>query len=119
MCPGNYESAGKQRGGKTRKGNVHLKTAQVMAATAAGRSKATYLADKYRRLKSRRGAMRAAVAIGHKILVAAYHMLATGSDYKELGTGYLDQLNSQRSAGNMVRRLRQLGYDVQITLKAA
>jgi transposase len=118
LCRGNYESAGKQRGGKTRKGNVHLKTALVMAATAAGRGKATYLADKYRRLKSRRGAMRAAVAIGHKILVAAYHMLAAGSDYKELGTGYLDQLNSQRSAGNMVRRLRQLGYDVQISLKA-
>jgi transposase len=119
MCPGNYESAGKQRGGRTRKGNVHLKTALVMAATAASRTKGTYLADKYRRLKSRRGAMRAAVAIGHKILVAAYHMLATGSDYNDLGDAYLDQLNLRRSATNMVRRLRQLGYEVQISLKAA
>ncbi len=119
MCPGSYESAGKRRGGKTRKGNVHLKTALVMAANAAGKTKGTYLADKYRRLKSRRGAMRAAVAIGHKILVAAYRMLVTGSDYKDLGDGYLDQLNTHRTAGNLLRRLRQLGYDVQITPKAA
>ena len=119
MCPGNHESAGKQRGGKTRKGNVHLKTALVMAANAAGKTKGTYLADKYRRLKSRRGALRAAVAIGHKILVTAYHMLATDCDYTDLGDGYLDRLNTHRSAGNMLRRLRQMGYEVQITQKAA
>jgi transposase len=119
MCPGNHESAGKRRGGKTRKGNVHLKTALVMAANAAGKTRGTYLGEKYRRLKGRRGPMKAAVAIGHKILVAAYHMLAKGADYKELGAGYLDQLNSHRSAGNMVRRLRQMGYDVQISVKAA
>jgi len=119
MCPGSYESAGKQRGGRTRKGNVHLKTVLVMAANAAGKTKGTYLADKYRRLKARRGAMRAAVAIGHKILVTAYRMMVTGSDYKELGEGYLDQLNTHRTAGNLVRRLRQMGYDVQIAPKAA
>jgi len=117
LCPGNHESAGKQRSGKTRKGNVHLKTALVMAAVAASKAKGTYLADKYRRLKSRRGALRAAVAIGHKILVIAYRMLAGDSDYQELGDGYLDQLNSRRSASNMVRRLRQMGYDVQISRK--
>jgi len=114
LCPGNHESAGKQRSGKTRKGNVHLKTALVTAAVAASKAKGTYLADKYRRLKSRRGALRAAVAIGHKILVIAYRMLADDSDYQELGDGYLDQLNTRRNASNMVRRLRQMGYDVQI-----
>ena len=119
MCPGSYESAGKQRRGKTRKGNVHLKTALVMAANAAGRSKGTYLGDKYRRLKVRLGALRAGVAIGHKILLSAYRMLSDGSDYKELGAGYLDQINTHRTAGNLVRRLRQLGYDVQLTPKAA
>ncbi len=119
MCPGNYASAGKQRGGKTCKGNVHLKTALVVAANAAAKTRGTYLAEKFRRLNGRRGAMRAAVAIGHKILVSAYRMLATGSDYKELGAGYLDQLDSHRSAGNMVRRLRDMGYDVQIGKKAA
>jgi len=119
MCPGNHESAGKQRGGKTRKGNVHLKTALVMAANAAGKTKGTYLADKYRRLKARRGALRAAVAIGHKILILAYRMLTDGSNYKDLGGRYLDQLNTHRSAANIVRRLRQMGYDVQISLNAA
>ena len=119
MCPGNHESAGRRRSGKTRKGNVHLKTALVMAAKAAGRSKGTYLGEKFRRLTARRGALRAAVAVGHKILVAAYRMLASGSDYKDLGAGYLDQLNHHRAAGNMLRRLRQMGYDVQITPRAA
>jgi transposase len=118
MCPGNHQSAGKQRGGKTRKGNVHLKTVLVMAANAAAKTRGSYLADKYRRLKGRRGALRAAVAVGHKILIAAYHMLATGSDYHDLGAGYLDQLNTHRTAGNLVRRLRQMGYHVQITQTA-
>ena len=119
MCPGNHESAGKQRGGKTRKGNVHLKTALVMAAKAAGKTRGTYLADKYHRLKGRRGALRAAVAIGHKILEAAYHMLATGRDYTDLGAGYLDQLNANRTTASLVRRLRELGFDVELTSKAA
>jgi transposase len=119
MCPGSYESAGKRRGGKTRKGNVHLKTALVMAANAASKALGTYLADKYHRLKGRRGALRAAVAIGHKILLAAYHMLAADCDYKDLGGEYLDQLNAHRTAGNLRRRLRQLGFNIQITTKAA
>jgi len=104
ICPGNHESAGKRRCGKTRKGKVHLKTAPVIAGNAAGKTRGTFLADNYRRLKVRRGVMRAAVAIGHKILVAACHMLATGAAYRELGAGYLDQPNTHRSAGNMVRR---------------
>jgi transposase len=58
--------------------------------------------------------MRAAVAIGHKILVAAYHVLTSGNDYKDLGGGYLDQLNTHRTAGNLLRRLRHMGYDVMI-----
>jgi transposase len=119
VCPGNHQSGGKRRGGKTRKGNVHLKTALVTAANAAGKTRSTYLGDKYRRLKGRRGALKAGVAIGHKILVAAYHMLATGCCYKELGAGYLDQLNTQRTAGRLLRRLRGLGYDVQISRAAA
>jgi len=119
MCPGSYESAGKRRGGKTRKGNVHLKTALVMAAKAAGKTKGTYLGDKYRRLRARIGASRAGVAIGHKILVIAYRMLTDGADYQDLGPGYLDQLNTRRTAGNLLRRLREMGYHVQLTPKAA
>lgn len=119
LCPGSHESAGKQRGGKTRKGNVHLKTALVNAAISGSRNRRSYLAEKYRRLQARRGKLRAAVAIAHKILVAAYHMLAKRSDYRELGAGYLDQLNRRRTASHLTRRLHDMGYDVQITPKAA
>jgi transposase len=63
--------------------------------------------------------MRAAVAIAHKILMAVSHMLVNRSDYRELGAGYLDQLNHHRTANHLTRRLRNLGYDVQITPKAA
>ncbi len=75
VCPGNHESAGKQKSGRARKGNVHLRTMLVGAAISAARTKGSYLKDKFHRLKARRGAMRAALAIAHKILVAAYHML--------------------------------------------
>ena len=119
LCPGNHESAGRQRGGKTRKGNVWLKTAMVTAAIAAGKTRRSYFAEKYRRLGARRGKMRAAVAIAHKILVAAYHMLANRSDYRELGPDYLDRLNHHRTAINLTNRLRAMGYEVQITAKAA
>ena len=92
ICPGNHESAGKRRGGKTRKGNIHLKSALVTAAITGRRTRGSYFADKHRRLRARRGALRAAVAIGHKILVCAYRMLATGANYRELGAAYLDGL---------------------------
>ena len=118
ICPGNHQSAGRQHGGKTRKGNVHLKTALVVAATAAAKTRGSYLADKYRRLKNRRGAMRAAVAIGHKILLAVYHILATGDDYNDLGPAYLDQLNTHRTASQLLRRLKLLGYNIQLNKPA-
>ncbi len=63
--------------------------------------------------------MRAAVAIAHKILVAAYHMLADGTEYQDLGAGYLDNLDQRRSANQLVRRLTNMGFDVQIKPKAA
>ena len=75
--------------------------------------------DKHRRLRARRGALRAAVAIGHKILVCAYRMLATGANYRDLGAAYLDGLDRRRSASHLLRRLRDMGYDVQATPKAA
>jgi transposase len=119
ICPGNHESAGRQHGGKTRKGNVWLKTAVITAAITGARKRGSYLADKYRRLRARRGTMRAAVAIAHKILVAAYHMLANRSDYRELGADYLDQLSHRRITNQLTNRLRALGYDVQLTPNAA
>src|SRR3954452_12893871 len=76
------------------------------------------LAEKSRRLRARRGEMRAHVAIAHKILIAAYHVLA-GAEYQELGADYLDGLNKKRTVSHLTRRLQAMGYDVQITPKAA
>jgi transposase len=119
VCPGNHESAGRQRSGRARKGNVHLRTILVGAATSASRTKGSYLKDKYHRLKARRGALRAALAIAHKILNAAYHMLAKGLAYRDLGEAYLDQLDQTRTAANLKRRLERLGYTVVLQLKEA
>src|SRR5208337_1471084 len=81
VCPGNHESAGKQKSGRARKGTVHLSTMLVGAAMSAARTKGSYLKDKFHRLKARRGGLRAALAIAHKILVSAYHMLANNVPY--------------------------------------
>jgi transposase len=119
VCPGNCESAGKRRHGKSRRGNVHLKTALVIAAVAAAKKRGSYLSAKYRRLCARRGKKRAELAIAHKILLAIYRMLSTGTDYKDLGPAYLDTVHRQRTAGNLVRRLRDMGYEVTLQPKAA
>jgi transposase len=114
VCPGNHESAGRQRSGRARKGNIHLRTILVGAAVSAGRTKGSYLRDKFHRLKARRGPLRAALAIAHKILVAAYHMLAKGVGYHELGEAYLDQIRQTRTVANLKRRIERLGYHVTL-----
>lgn len=114
LCPGNHESAGERKSSQTRKGNVHLKTGLVEAANAASRKKGSYLKDKFFRLKVRRGHKRAILALGHKILVAAYHVLAKATDYVDLGGAYLDTLNTTRVANQLKRRLERLGYEVAL-----
>lgn len=91
MCPGNNESAGKHRSGRTRHGSKWLRIALVEAAHAAGRSKDTYLAAHYARIRGRRGPGRAAVAVCHSILVIAWHLLSTGETYTDLGGDYFDK----------------------------
>jgi transposase len=118
VCPGSYESAGKHRGGRTRKGNVYLRTMLVQAAMAAARTKGTFLKDKYYRLKARRGSKRAALAIAHKILVYAYQMLSYRVPFHELGEAYLDQVSKKRVTKGLVKRLEGLGFRVELT-KAA
>jgi len=117
VCPGNNESAGKRRSSRIPKGNVYLKTALVEAANSAAKAKGTYLRDKFYRLKARRGYKRAAVAVGHKILVAIYHMLSQQVSYNDLGDLYLDKLNKNHLTRNLVHRLERLGYQVSLTLQ--
>lgn len=114
VCPGNHESAGHHKKAPARRGNVHLKTALVNAAVAAAKAKGTYLRDKYFRLKARRGTLKAAVAIAHKILIAAYHMLSKQVPYHDLGDTYLDKRDVGRTADRLVRRLELLGYQVEL-----
>jgi transposase len=114
VCPGSNESAGKRKSGKTRKGNAHLRAHLVQAGLSAGRTRGTYLKDKYWRLKARRGAKRAQVAIAHKIIVAAYHLLRDGCAYKELGDAYLDGICRSRTKAQLVKRLERLGYRVAL-----
>jgi transposase len=112
VCPGSCESAGKNKTGKLRKGNRYLTTALVESAQAAVRKRGTYLRAKFHKLKARRGYKRAIIAIAHKILLAAFHILRDGVPYKDLGPTYLDELNETRTVRTLVGRLERLGYAV-------
>jgi transposase len=89
MCPGNNESAGKRRNGKTRKGSPYLRAMLVQAAWAASHTKETYLSAQFRRLVRRMGKKKALVAVGHSILVMVYHVLSRRVSSPVAGTGQL------------------------------
>jgi transposase len=112
VAPGNHESAGKRKSGKTRKGCQSLRTGLMQAAHAAARSKDTYLSALYRRIAARRGKKRAIVAVAHAMLKIIYHMLTKGTTYQELGADHFDKLNPKRTANRLIKRLEQLGYAV-------
>jgi hypothetical protein len=114
MCPGNKESAGKRLSGKTRKGSPWLRSALVEAAHAATHSKDCYLTAQYQRLSARRGGKKAAVAVGHTLLVIVYHVLAEERDYQELGGQYFDERDRQAVQKQLVRRLEKPGYQVTL-----
>ena len=115
LCPGNHESAGQRHSGKTRKGSPWLRACLVQAAHAAARSKGTYLAAQYRRLATRRGRAKAAVAVAHSILIIVYHVLTEGTVYCDLGANYFDEHDRQAVERRLVRRLEGLGYAVSLT----
>ncbi len=114
MCPGNDESAGKRRSGKTRKGSPWLRSTLIEAARAAGRSKGTYLAAQYHRLAARRGSKRAAVAVGHTILLIIYLLLSQGDVYHDHGDRYFDERDRHAVERRLVARLEGLGYKVSL-----
>ena len=114
MCPSNHESAGKRQSGKTRKGSPWLRALLIQAAHAAARKRDTYLAAQYRRLAARRGKQRAAVAVGHTILVIMYQLLTHETEYQDLGAQYFDERDRTTVERRLVRRLEQLGYTVSL-----
>jgi len=118
MCPGNHASAGKRRSGKTRRGSPWLRWALIEVAQAAGRSKDTYVGAHYRRLTARLGKKKASVAVGHTILVIAYHLLVRDEPYRDLGVTYLEERNRQVVERRLVRKLEGLGYHVKLELAA-
>jgi transposase len=117
MCPGNHESAGKRKSGKTRKGSRWLRQVLIEAANSLVRSKKTYLSALYRRIAMRRGHKKALVAVGHALLVIVYHVLRRKEPYQDLGANYFDERDRQSVQRRLVQRLERLGYNV--TLQAA
>jgi len=115
ICPGNYESGGKRLSGRIRKGNHWAKATLVQAAQAAARTKNTYLSAKSHQIAARRGGKRAAVAVGHSILVIYYHMLKTGEPYQEKGGDYFSELDRQHAERRLTKQLERLGYQVTLT----
>jgi transposase len=117
LCPGNNESAGKRRSGRTRKGNRWLRSALVESARGAVRKRDCYFSSQYRHVARRRGDNRAIVAVAHSILTAVWHMLRSGSAYKDLGVDHFDQLHRARLVRYHQLRLAELGVDVTVADK--
>lgn len=114
LCPGLNQSAGKSRSAKLKKGSVWLKTVMVNCAWAAARSKNTYARAQFHRLKSRRGAKKAIVAVAASMLTAIYFMLRDRVPYRDLGATYFDRRDQTKIANRLRRRLESLGFSVQM-----
>jgi transposase len=119
LCPRQDESAGKRRSTRVRKGAPWLKTALVQAAWAASRKRGSYLHAQFRRLRARRGAMKAVVAVAASMLTAVYVMLRDGVPYRDLGADYFARRDTARLAHRLTRRLTALGYHVELSAPAA
>jgi transposase len=118
-CPGNNVTGGKRRSGRTRQGNRWLGEVLVECAWAAARTRDTYLAAQFWRLARRIGKKKAAVAVGHSILVIAWHLLANDCDYADLGGDFFARRDSDRARQRAVAQLQALGYRVVLEPAAA
>jgi len=114
LCPGNNESAGKRKSGKTRKGDRWLKRGLTESSWAVSRAKETYLSALYHRMVRRRGKKKATVAVAHAMIVMAYHILKHKLPYSELGADYFDRLNVSYIKHHFTKRLEALGYKVTL-----
>ena len=114
VCPGNDQSAGKRRSGKTGKRNKWLRGTLTEAALAATKTKNSYLAAQYQRLRGRRVHSKAVTAVGHSILTAAWHMLQTGELYRYLGGDYFTHQNPDQTTRRLIRQLEALRHTVKL-----
>ena len=112
LCPRNDESAGKRRSTRLRRGGKWLKTTLVQAAWAAVRVKGSYLQAQFHRIRARRGAKKAIIAVAASMLTAAWHMLRDGTEWQDLGAAHFDRADATRTANRLIRRLQQIGYVV-------
>jgi transposase len=119
MCPGNNESAGKRKSGKTRKGSPWLRRALVEAAQGAARTKNKYYQALYHRLAARRGKQRALMAVGHSLLVTGFYLITRQTLYQDLGSNYFDERDREAVKRRAVHRLEKLGYRVDLSPCAA
>jgi len=119
MCPGQNESAGKRRSGKTRRGNAYLRATLIQAALGAMHTKDSALQARYHRVKRRAGHKKAVVAVGHQILEIAYYVMRDLVTYQELGADYFDRRHADRAAHRHVRQLEALGFKVTLEKPAA
>jgi transposase len=115
VTPGNRASGGKRRPARTRQGNPWVKRAGTEAAWAAGRTKQSYLGERFRRLAARRGRKRAIVAVAHEILQIIYYLLTRGTRYQDLGVAYSEERHRAAIQRQALRQLQRLGYEVNLT----
>ncbi len=112
LCPGNNESAGKRKSGRSPVRKHHLKTIMVEVAWAAVKKKGSYFKEKYYRLKARRGAKKAIVAIAHRILLGIYHVIKNGAEFRDLGEDYLTLRNKSHKVSQLRKQAIALGFDL-------
>jgi transposase len=115
LCPRMDESAGKRRNTRIRKGAPWLKTTLVQAAWSAVGKKDSYSRAQFLRLKARRGAKKAIVAVAASMLTASYYILRDGVEYRDLGGDYFDRHDKSRTVHRLARRIEQLGYRVDLS----
>jgi len=115
MCPGNNQSAGKNRSGKTTKGSRWLRQALLQAAWAASHKKDSYFQAPAHNRMRRRGRKRGLVAVAHSLLWVMYHIWTDGTEYRDLGRDFLDRIRADHLIGYHLNQLQQLGLTVAVT----
>lgn len=112
VSPGNNESAGKRRSGKTRKGNKILKSTLAQCAKAASKNKNTFFYAQYQRITVRRGKNRATLAVAHSMLISIYYMLRDNVEFIDLGANFYNQFNTEKKINSYLKKLKELGYEI-------